>query len=68
MSRTIHVTVAMPLSEEMHDKVEQWLQNRYGNHTTLWHVDEGLLGGIVIFDGDRVFDGSLRSKIDRLKV
>lgn len=59
----IHVSTAMPLSQEMHDRVEAWLGARYGEHSTLYHVDDTLIGGIVIFDGDRVFDGSIKSKL-----
>lgn len=68
MSRKIHITTAMPLSKGMHATVEQWVAARYTDCEMVWHIDESLLGGIVIFDGDRVFDGSLRSKLDKLKV
>ena len=64
----VYVTVAMPLSDECKDNVEQYLTARYGAHITYWQEDESLLGGIVIFDGKKVFDGSLKSRLDGLKV
>lgn len=67
MSRRIHITVAMPLSDAAAKMVEEYLTDRYGEHTTEWRQDNTLLGGIVIFDGDKVFDGSLKSKLNRLK-
>lgn len=68
MTRTIHITTSMPLGERIQARIEDWLQQRYGQHTTVWHIDDSLLGGILIFDGERVFDGSLKSKLDNLKV
>lgn len=64
----IHVSTAMPLSDTMHRQVEAWLTQRYGDHTTLYHIDESLLGGIVIFDGDNVFDGSIKGRLRQLKL
>ncbi len=62
----IHVTTARPLQESMHHTVEQWLTDRYGTHTTHYHVDDAIVGGIIIFDGSTIFDGSLRSKLQQL--
>lgn len=62
----IHVTTARPLAQAMHDTVEQWLTDRYGAHTTHYHVDDAIVGGIIIFDGSTVYDGSLRSKLQQL--
>ena len=67
-SKTIHVTVSMAPSNATKKKIENWLTDRYGDHATTWHIDDSILGGIIIFDGDTVFDGSLRSKIIKLKV
>ena len=64
----IHVSTATPLSAAMHDEVEAWLTQRYGEHTTVYHVDDSLIGGIVIFDGETVFDGSIKSKLKGLKI
>ena len=67
MNRRVHVTVAKMPSSATRAKVEEYLTERYGEHTTEWHQDDTLLGGIVIFDGEKVFDGSLKNKLNRLK-
>ena len=64
----VHVTTAMPLSDAMRDKVEAWLNAKYGQYTVKYHLDESLLGGIVIFDGDTVYDGSIKSKLKGLEM
>ncbi len=63
----IHVTVARPLLDTDRVKVEAFLAKKYGEYTVVYHVDDSLLGGIVIFDGEKVYDGSLKSKLDALK-
>jgi F0F1-type ATP synthase delta subunit len=63
----VHVTVARPLADKDREKVEAFLSAKYGEYTVVYHVDDSLLGGIVIFDGEKVYDGSLKSKLDALK-
>ena len=63
----IHVTTAMPLSPAMTKEVEAWLLKRYGEYAVTYHIDESLVGGIVIFDGEQVFDGSIKSNLIALK-
>lgn len=63
----IHVIVARPIEEEDKRKVESFLTAKYGDHSAVYHVDDSLLGGIVIFDGEKVYDGSLKNKLRSLK-
>ena len=63
----IHVIVARPIEEEDKRKVESFLTDKYGDHSAVYHVDDSLLGGIVIFDGEKVYDGSLKNKLRSLK-
>jgi F-type H+-transporting ATPase subunit delta len=56
----------MPLTPATTEKVVAWLDKRYGTYTVTYHIDESLLGGIVIFDGEQVFDGSVKSKLKGL--
>jgi len=63
----IHVTLSAPLSSETEAALEAWLTKRYGQHTVVYHIDESILGGIVIFDGERVYDGSIKSMLKTLK-
>jgi len=63
----IHVTVSRPLPDKDKQKVEAFLAAKYGEYNVVYHVDDQLLGGIVIFDGGKVYDGSLRTKLQTLK-
>ena len=47
--------------------MESFLTDKYGDHSAVYHVDDSLLGGIVIFDGEKVYDGSLKNKLRSLK-
>lgn len=64
----IHISTSVALSPTMHDKVEAWLTQRYGEHASVYHVDAALIGGIVIFDGEKVYDGSIKGKLNQLKL
>ena len=63
----IHVTTAMPLSPNAQSAVENWLTKRYGEYTVCYHLDASLIGGVVIFDGEQLFDGSIKSKLKELR-
>jgi len=62
-----HVTVARPLDEDNREALVEALEDRTSASIRL-HVgkDPALLGGLVIRIGDRVFDGSVRSKLSSL--
>ena len=63
----IHVTTAMPLTPKAQNAIERWLKKRYGEYTVCYHLDASLLGGVIIFDGEQVFDGSIKSKLKGLR-
>jgi len=63
----IHVTTAMPLTPRAQGAVESWLKERYGEYAVHYHLDASLIGGVVIFDGEQVFDGSIKSKLKGLR-
>ena len=61
------ITSAAPLSEAQQQAMADSLKERLGrdvNVTT--EIDENLIGGAVIRDGDVVIDGSLRARLDGL--
>ncbi|MFQ5543241.1 MAG: ATP synthase F1 subunit delta [Nitrospiria bacterium] len=65
---TAKVTTAVPLSEEMAQKVEETISNLAGEPIFLKRaVNTDLLGGIVIQLGDRIIDGSLSSQFKQLQ-
>jgi F-type H+-transporting ATPase subunit delta len=59
---------AVPLSAEQQSKVEAMLKEMVGKDISLTvRVDPTILGGIVARVGDRVIDGSTRSKLEGLR-
>ncbi len=63
-----HVTTAVPLSEEEKKALARRLEEVTGRRVVLHAaVDEDIVGGIVIRIGDRLIDGSTRSRLLALK-
>ena len=63
------VISASPLAEEQVQSLGRALSARTGREVELdVSVDPSLLGGVVARVGDLVFDGSLRSRLDGLRV
>jgi F-type H+-transporting ATPase subunit delta len=63
------VVSASPLSEEQHDRLRRVLSARTGRQVELdTSVDPALLGGAVATVGGVVFDGSLRTQLEQLRV
>lgn len=62
------VTTAVPLSEEERQAVARRLSEISGKQVVVeTRVDEGIIGGLVARIGDRLIDGSTRSKLLALK-
>jgi F-type H+-transporting ATPase subunit delta len=62
------VTSAVPLSDSERTAVEERLQELAGGPVTVQaEVDEDILGGLVVRIGDRLIDGSTRSRLQALK-
>lgn len=67
--RTIEVKVvsAYPIDQNRMQRLQYALQNNLKREVTIRCViDRALLGGAIIYAGDQVIDGSLRSKLKRL--
>ena len=64
---TVELTSATALDAMMEKKFTDALTRRLKRKVILqWTVDESLLGGAVIRAGDRVIDGSVRGKLNRM--
>ncbi|MCA1605796.1 MAG: ATP synthase F1 subunit delta [Acidobacteria bacterium] len=62
------VTSARPISEPVKNALEQTLQKITNKRVRLnFATDETLLGGIVTRIGSTIYDGSVRSQLERLK-
>ena len=64
----IIITTARPIKPELRSSLEKVLQNKIGEKIiSEAKVDSELLGGIHIQIRNRLFDGSLRTKLDDLR-
>ncbi|MBI2846986.1 MAG: ATP synthase F1 subunit delta [Chloroflexi bacterium] len=62
------VITAIPLSDVEKERIAQRISTVTGKQVTLMaKVEPGLLGGLVVKIGDRVLDGSIRSRLQSLK-
>jgi F-type H+-transporting ATPase subunit delta len=62
------VTSAVTLTDEDRSAVEKRLEELTGGSVVLeLDVDESIIGGIIVRIGDRLIDGSTRSKLQGLK-
>jgi F-type H+-transporting ATPase subunit b len=61
------VTSALPLSGTEQETVKNNLLSKVGAQAVTFHVDPGILGGLVIKVGDKVLDGSVSGRLEDLK-
>ena len=59
------VTTSYLLTDEEKDELKQKLVSTFGEAEIEYHADEDILGGIIVFDGNSVYDGSVRGKLKR---
>lgn len=64
----VTITSARPLTEKQLDDLTQSIEKKFNAKAApKVEIDEKLIGGVKIRVGDRVYDGSLRSKLDALR-
>ena len=64
----VDVTSAVKLSKQQKDSISASLEKRLARKVKLnCNVDNKMLAGVIIKAGDTVIDGSVSSKLDRLK-
>ncbi|MFL2639717.1 MAG: ATP synthase F1 subunit delta [Dehalococcoidia bacterium] len=62
------LTAAVPMKKDLQDKLEKFLSDETGVKLRIsTNVDPDLIGGVVARVGDRVIDGSTRTKLKNLK-
>lgn len=61
------LTTAIELSEAQKVEIEKKLVKKYGKFSVLYRVNAALIGGIIIFDGDMVYDGSISTQLEKIK-
>src|SRR5690606_19076913 len=61
------VVAAKPLDADTQDKLAASLSRRLQREISIQtEIDEGLIGGVVVYAGDLVIDGSVKGKIGKL--
>lgn len=66
--KSIKIVQAAELPESSKANLLKWLSKKIpGKLNPVWLVDSGILGGVVIYDGDTVYDYSLRVKVEQIK-
>lgn len=62
------VTTAVPVSRQLEDRIRKELAGKLGGDVqTTVTQDPAILGGLVIRIGDRVIDGSVRTRLEQLQ-
>lgn len=63
-----HVVTAVPLNDEQMQALVAALRDAFGKDPKIeTHVDPAILGGLRVRVGSRLYDASLKSKLDSLK-
>ena len=64
----VRVKSAVPMTAEQTEHLRQTLGHAYGREPIIeTHVDEALLGGLVVQIGDDLFDSSVRTRVDNIR-
>lgn len=68
MAHLITVSSASELSAEQTARIEHIFSSKHKNENVefVYKIDKELIGGILIVDGDKYYDGTVRSQIDKL--
>lgn len=68
MGRVIAVTSAAELSPAQIKKIEKVFSSKHKNEQIefVYKIDKELIGGILVVDGDKYYDGTVRTQLDRI--
>lgn len=64
--KRIVVTTANQFTDNERMDFEKKLRAKFGDCVPEYHVDEELIGGVIIFDGTVVYDGSLKNRLKKI--
>ena len=63
---TANIILARTPDAETEAMIEKFVQER-GCGKVKYEIDKSIIGGVIIYIGDTVFDGSVRSRLDKIK-
>lgn len=61
-----HVVLARNPGPDTMRKIKQFAESR-GCGRVNFEIDPGIIGGVVIYIGDTVYDGSVKSRLEHIK-
>ncbi len=61
------VTSRSPLSEARRVAIENEFGKKYGEFTVKYVIDDALIGGLIVFDGEKVYNGSVSGRLEALR-
>lgn len=62
----VRVISSVPLDTDATNKIEEFIGKKHANPAKLvfdYEVDSSILGGLLIVDGDKYYDGTLRTQL-----
>lgn len=62
----ITITSGTELTNKDMKNIESYLKEKYADFVVNYVVENSLIGGIVIFDGEKIYDASLQGQLNRL--
>ena len=69
--KVLNITIvsAMPLRETQINEIKEIFKNKYGASSVKEHIeiDKTLLGGVKVIVGDKVFDGTVKGRLEGLR-
>ncbi len=68
MSRIIEVSSAVELDGKQTARIEKVFSSKHKGEKIdfVYKIDKELIGGILVVDGDKYYDGTMRSQIDKI--
>lgn len=64
----IEVLTSESIDSNDKKKIEKLFSEKYGDdYEVHYKVNQEIIGGIIIKDGDRIYDGSVKSQLKKIK-
>ena len=61
------VASSAPISDTKKAELEKKFADKYGVFTVNYVVNDSLIGGVIVFDGEKVYNGSVKSRLEAMK-
>jgi ATP synthase F1 delta subunit len=65
-SLTFEIVTAFDIDEDEKNSIAATVKKSFSQASLSWAVDRGMLGGMKVISGDKVYDASLKASLDKL--